>query len=134
MEFIGVAVASLLFEALQLCLLGIIVFCAKRVVLLRRLVCFGSALLVTGFSSKGEVTYLVLLKNTPFLASFELSTLAVVAPLDGVAHGRHAVWLCGFEAAGFARWTEINENYSKQKITVAQIARKKLKVSVRRVL
>lgn len=33
--------------------------------------------------------YLVLFKNTPFLTTFELTTLAVVAPLDGISHGRH---------------------------------------------
>jgi hypothetical protein len=31
----------------------------------------------------------VLLENTPFFTALELSTLAVLAALDGVAHGRH---------------------------------------------
>jgi membrane associated rhomboid family serine protease len=31
----------------------------------------------------------VLLENTPFFTAFELPTLAVLAALDGVAHGGH---------------------------------------------
>jgi len=40
-------------------------------------------------------TDLVLLEETPFLAALDLTTLFVVAPLNGVAHGRHAE-LCLF--------------------------------------
>jgi hypothetical protein len=43
-------------------------------------------------------TYLVLLENTPFLTALELTTLAVVSPLDGVAHRRHFEWLSRFRA------------------------------------
>ena len=35
------------------------------------------------------VIYLALLQEPPFLALFGLRALLVVAPLDGVAHGRH---------------------------------------------
>jgi hypothetical protein len=33
--------------------------------------------------------YYVFLEKAPFLAFFGLASLAMVAPLDGVAHGRH---------------------------------------------
>jgi len=36
-----------------------------------------------------EETNLVLLQESPFGALFGLAALAVVAPLHGVAHGRH---------------------------------------------
>lgn len=43
-----------------------------------------------GYGKKVKVCmYLVLFENTPFLTAFELTTLAVVAPLNGVAHGGH---------------------------------------------
>jgi hypothetical protein len=40
------------------------------------------------------MTNLVLFKDTPLLAAFELGTLFVVSPLNGVAHGGHAERLC----------------------------------------
>lgn len=36
-----------------------------------------------------KCTYLALLEETPFLALLRLRTLLVVAPLDGISHGRH---------------------------------------------
>jgi hypothetical protein len=54
---------------------------------------FGFCATSKEFAERKEGTNLVLLENTPFLTSFELTTLAVVAPLNGVAHGRHAGWL-----------------------------------------
>lgn len=36
-----------------------------------------------------EGDYLVLFEDTPFLTALELASLAVLAPLDGVAHGGH---------------------------------------------
>lgn len=35
----------------------------------------------------------MLLEDPPFFAALELASLAVVAALDGVAHGRHFVFL-----------------------------------------
>lgn len=37
----------------------------------------------------GGKACLVLLEESPFLALLWLTTLAMVAPLDGIAHGRH---------------------------------------------
>lgn len=38
-----------------------------------------------------EEVYLVLLEESPFLTFFWLASFFVVAPLDGIAHGRHFV-------------------------------------------
>lgn len=40
------------------------------------------------------VTDLVLFEETEFLALFGLGTLFVIAPLDGIAHGRHGGRIC----------------------------------------
>ena len=51
-----------------------------------------------------EGDYLVLFEDTPFLTALELASLAVLAPLDGVAHGGHGgVWDVG---CGSAWWME----------------------------
>jgi len=42
-----------------------------------------------GMGCEEEETNLVLLQESPFGALFGLAALAVVAPLHGVAHGRH---------------------------------------------
>lgn len=78
-----------------------------------------------------EVTNLVLLKNTPFLTSSELTTLFVVAPLDGVAHRRHAVWLCD---CGFRSVDKKKRKLFKSEGTVSQTVKKESKVQVRRVV
>ena len=61
---------------------------------MKRLILFlGLDSLMISYRNIGLDTNLVLLKNTPFLTSFELATLAVVAPLNGIAHRRHFEWL-----------------------------------------
>lgn len=40
--------------------------------------------------------YLALLEKTPFLAFDRLCALLVITPLDGISHGRHYGYSCGY--------------------------------------
>lgn len=83
MEFIWIPFRGLLAKDLQAPLLLIVVFCAKRVVLL--IVQYvGRVIIVTD-----RYAHLVLLENTPLLTFQRLSSLPVIAPLHSISHGRH---------------------------------------------
>jgi hypothetical protein len=56
-------------------------------------------------------TNLVLLENTPFFTALELATLAVVSPLDGIAHRRHFERLSRFQSKRVGK----DEDKSKKK-------------------
>jgi hypothetical protein len=58
-------------------------------------------------------TNLVLLENTPFFTALELATLAVVSPLDGIAHRRHFERLSRFQSKRVGK----DEDKSKNKIS-----------------
>jgi hypothetical protein len=46
--------------------------------------------LLVHIGREGREIYLVLLEESPFFAFFWLSSFSVVAPLDGISHGRHS--------------------------------------------
>jgi len=39
-------------------------------------------------------THLVLFENTPFFSSLKLASFTMLAPMNGVSHGRHFFFIC----------------------------------------